>query len=101
MFAGNMGLMQDLDTVLDAARLLREDPDVHFVLVGEGVRRDHLAARVHDERLTNVVLVPGQPRETMPYLLARADATIVALIDRPLFAITVPSKTYECMAAAR
>lgn len=101
MFAGNMGLMQDLDTVLDAARLLPRESDVSFVLVGDGVRRPHLEQRIAAEGIAHVTLVPPQPRAAIPGLMASADATLVCLVDRPLFAITVPSKTYECMAAGR
>ncbi len=101
LFAGNMGLMQDLDTALDAAKLLADDPTVRLVLAGEGVRRAHLERRVREERIANVTMVAGQPRALVPDLYHLADAAIVSLIDRPLFTITVPSKTYECMAAAK
>lgn len=101
VFAGNMGLVQDLDTVLDAAKLLPTASDVSFVLVGDGVRRPHLESRIAAERIEHVHLIPSQPRDAIPGLMAAADASLVCLVDRPLFAITIPSKTYECMAAAR
>ena len=99
-FAGNMGLMQDLDTALDAAKLLAGEA-VRFILVGDGVRRPHVRQRVAAESISNVELLASQPREQIPGLLASADAALVCLIDRPLFEITIPSKVYEAMAAAR
>jgi glycosyltransferase involved in cell wall biosynthesis len=97
-----MGLMQDLDTLLDAAGLLAAGCSAaRFVLAGDGVLRPHIEERVRSEAITNVRLVPPQPRDAVPDLYFLADAALVSLVDRPLFEITIPSKTYEGMAAAR
>ena len=100
MYAGNMGGMQALDNLLDAARLLGEThPDVRLVLLGGGTERERLAARAKTEGLTNVVFLPRQAPEAMPRVYSLADAVIVQLKDIPLFAVTVPSKTQACLAA--
>ena len=103
MFAGNMGPAQDLDTVLDAAGLLRARGDrrVRFVLVGGGIDTERLRTRVAAERLENIVFVPRQPQAVIGRFLALADALLVHLRDDPLFAITIPSKTQAYLAAGK
>ncbi len=97
IFAGLLGLAQGLDQVLDLAAALPADVPGRIVLVGDGPAREHLAARIERERIARVRLVPTQPRERVPALLAAADAAIVSLgMELPG---AVPSKIYEAMAS--
>ncbi len=98
LFAGLLGLAQGLDEVLDAVRALPADVPGRLVLVGDGPMRDHLAARIDSERIDRVMLIPAQPRERVPALLACADVALVSL-GRTLRG-AVPSKIYEAMAAS-
>jgi glycosyltransferase involved in cell wall biosynthesis len=100
MHSGNMGFAQDLDTLLDAAALLRDDTDVMVAIVGTGPRRAALEARVMNERLTNVRLLPYQPEERLSETLASADVHVVSM-KRGLEGCLVPSKLYGVLAAGR
>ncbi|BDG06318.1 glycosyltransferase family 4 protein [Anaeromyxobacter oryzae] len=100
LYAGNIGMSQDLDTLLDAARLLAGDPRVVFVLVGEGPRKAELEARVRADGLGNVRFSPFLPRERVPLLYATADVALVSL-KREIVTESVPSKTYTIMASGR
>lgn len=94
LYAGAMGVLQGLDTVLDAAQICRSYmPEVQFVLVGSGVDRGRLESRTAEMGLTNVRFLPRQAPEAMGALYALADALLVHLKDDPLFRITIPSKT--------
>lgn len=97
LFAGLLGLAQGLDEVLDAVRALPEAVPGRLVLVGDGPMRAHIAARIEAEGIDRVTLVPAQPRERVPALLACADVALVSL-GRTLRG-AVPSKIYEAMAA--
>lgn len=100
MYAGNMGAMQSLGTMLDAAKLCRDKlPDVRFVLVGGGMERAKLEERTKAEGLHNVVFLPRQAPEAMARVYTLADAVVVHLKAIPLFELTVPSKTQAYMAA--
>lgn len=101
VFAGTMGPAQALDTVLDAAALLREDAGVRFVLVGAGIDVDRLRARAEREDLTNVAFQPRRPLSEIGEVLSAADALLVHLSDDPLFEITIPSKTQAYLHAGR
>lgn len=101
LFAGTMGLAQALDTVLDAAELLRAEEEIHFVLVGGGIDSERLEAEARRRQLTNVTFLPRRPTEEVGELLTGADALLVHLKDGPLFAITIPSKTQAYLMAGR
>lgn len=100
MFAGNLGYNSVLDTVLDAAELLKHDSSIIFVVVGEGNAKAGLVERAELMGLTNVRFLPTQPKETLPEMLGAADVSLVTL-NRHLGQLNVPSKTYSIMASTR
>jgi glycosyltransferase involved in cell wall biosynthesis len=97
IFAGLLGLAQGLDQILDLAVSLPEEVPGRFVLIGEGPAREHLLARVERERIARVKILPPQPRNRIPALLAAADAALISL-GMPIPG-AVPSKIYEAMAS--
>ena len=101
VFAGNLGTVQALDTVLAAAQLLRDEAEVRFVLVGSGSRSEWLKQEVHRLGLKNVQLPGRFPPEAMPGILAQAAALLVSLTRSPIMSQTVPSKIQAYLAAAR
>lgn len=101
VFAGNLGSAQALDTIIDAAELLREQPGIHFVLVGSGSRSAWLAQQIEQRQLRNVSLPGQQPIEAMPPILGAANALLVSLNDDPIFYHTVPSKLQAYLAVGR
>lgn len=98
--AGNVGYVYDLATLLDAAALLRDELDVRFLIVGEGVAKDGLVAQAHRLGLSNVVFLPFQPLETLPWLRATSDVQ-VSLNKFGAAFHSMPSKIYEIMASGR
>jgi colanic acid biosynthesis glycosyl transferase WcaI len=97
LYAGLFGLAQGLDQILDLASALPAATPGRFVLVGDGPERERLQRRITDEAITRVRLLPAQPRDKIPALLAAADAAVVTLgLEIPG---SVPSKIYEAMAA--
>lgn len=99
LFSGNLGLVNEFSTVLEAALLLRER-DVVFLFVGEGVKGEEIDRFARRHKLTNVKLLPYQPRAQLRYSLAAGQALLVTLKDG-LAGLSVPSKAYAIMAAAR
>ena len=95
MYAGNVGFSQSLDTVVEAARRL---PDITFVINGDGAARERLEREAAE--LANLMLIGYQPVERLPEVLAAADIHLVPL-RAGLGSVSVPSKTYTALAAAR
>jgi putative colanic acid biosynthesis glycosyltransferase WcaI len=101
MYSGLLGIKHGLETVIEAAALLRDREDVVFFLRGEGPRREALKAQVRELGLTNVLFGGERPIEEVPYLLARADVCVTNLLpDRYLDKI-VSVKVFEYLACAK
>jgi len=100
MHSGNIGLSQSLETVVDAAALVRDVPDIQVVFVGEGVNKAPLQARAAAMGLTNVSFLPFTPKARLGESFASADVFIVSL-QRGLAGYIVPSKLYGILASGR
>jgi colanic acid biosynthesis glycosyl transferase WcaI len=98
--AGNLGYVYDLDALLDVAHLVRSEPDIQFLVVGDGVERARLENRALTLGLDNVRFLPFQPRGRLPLLRAASDVQ-VALYRRGSARFSMPSKVYEIMASGR
>ncbi len=101
VFAGNLGTVQALDTVLDAAELLQPLADARFVLVGSGSRSAWLQQEIARRSLGNVSLAGRFAPHEMPGILAQASALLVTLVRSPIMSQTIPSKVQAYLAAGR
>jgi glycosyltransferase involved in cell wall biosynthesis len=102
VFGGNLGRVQDLETVVRAALLAARDvPDIKLTLVGDGIERVRLAALIAELGIDHVQLVGAVPRTQIGDIFAAADVLILHLLDDPLFTITIPSKVQFYMAMGR
>jgi colanic acid biosynthesis glycosyl transferase WcaI len=78
MYMGAHGAYNALDTIIDAALMLRDDPRFLFVFVGDGDEKPKLQKRVSDHLLTNVIFLPPMPRIELPQtMLSAADAFVL------------------------
>jgi glycosyltransferase involved in cell wall biosynthesis len=102
VFAGNIGAAQDFPTILDAAERLKDRPDIHWVIVGDGRLRNWVESEIRRRGLQKTVLLLGQrPMKEMPLFFALADALLVTLRRDPIFALTIPSKIQSYLACGR
>lgn len=100
MYSGNLGLSQQLETVIEAAGQLRNDAGLLFVLIGEGARKPWMMREVAARGLGNVRFLPYQPKERLAESLAAADLHLIPL-KAGAAGCLVPSKVYGIMAASR
>jgi glycosyltransferase involved in cell wall biosynthesis len=101
LYAGAHGMSNDLGVVLEAAHLLRDDPGICFVLLGDGKEKPNLQERAALLKLPNLRFVPSIPKTQMPQALAAADACLAILKPIPLYATVYPNKVFDYMAAGR
>jgi glycosyltransferase involved in cell wall biosynthesis len=101
LYAGAHGLSNDLGVILEAAACLRDQPEIAFVLLGDGKEKPQLIEQARSLQLENVTFVPPVPKEEMAEALASADACIAILKPIPLYATTYPNKVFDTMAAGR
>jgi glycosyltransferase involved in cell wall biosynthesis len=101
VFAGNVGAAQAVHVISEAAEKLRDYHNIRLVVLGSGSELEWLHNQSIERGLTNLFLAGRFPVEAMPNLLSRADALLVTLSDRPIFAATVPNKIQAYMAVGR
>ncbi|MBN2022637.1 MAG: glycosyltransferase family 4 protein [Pirellulales bacterium] len=95
LYLGTHGLAHGLESVLRAARTMRDDPNTLFVLVGEGAEKDRLKALAAEWGLPNVQFIDQQPRRRVVDFYAACDVGVVCLRDAPRFQEVLPSKIFE------
>ena len=101
MFAGNIGTAQAVEVIVEAASLLKEQEDIHFVVLGEGSRWDWMCHEAKRRGLSNLHLPGRFPVETMPGFMQKASALLVTLANQEIFKATIPSKVQAYLAAGR
>jgi glycosyltransferase involved in cell wall biosynthesis len=101
VYAGAHGMSNDLDVVLDAAKLLESDREIQIVLLGDGKEKANLQARAAEMKLKNVLFLPPVPKDGMGAVLAGADACIAILKPIDEYKTTYPNKVFDYMAAGR
>jgi glycosyltransferase involved in cell wall biosynthesis len=101
LYIGAHGISHALQAILHSAERLRDRDDIRFVFVGEGAEKKALVQKAAALELSNVLFLPGQPKDTMPSWYATADIALVPLRDIALFETFIPSKMFEILACAR
>lgn len=103
MYAGTHGEANGLDTIIDAAVLLKQrNTGCRVIFVGDGPLKPRLQQRIEDEALDNVTFLDAVPKLQLYELLQSADACLMVLKDSPVFRWGVsPNKLFDYMAAAR
>lgn len=98
MFAGNIGEAQNMENVMKSALLLKEEKDIHFVLVGDGRKKQWIEDFVKDNGLEETVHLMGRwPIDTMSSFFAKADVMLVSLADEVAFNLVLPAKVQAYM----
>lgn len=99
LYAGNIGLAQEWDLVLEVAQELLEHPIVIWI-IGEGVRKEYLKSQIKKRELSNIKLLPYQDRKYMPAINLFADFHFIAM-DKSMENEGFPSKVYSIMASGK
>ena len=101
-YAGTMGMAHRLETLLDAAaQLPQRNPNVQFLLVGEGAEKARIKGLAQSRGLSNVRFLDQQPREKIATIISASDACLVLLKKTDVFKTVIPTKMLEFMSCAR
>ena len=99
-YSGNIGLTQNMDMLLEVAKELESEPDIQFVLIGEGAYKKRVQEIIAEKSVGNVTLLPFQPYEDISHVFSLGDAGLV--ISKPgVGENSVPSKTWSILSASR
>ena len=100
VYAGNIGVMQNVDILIEAAKLMKDDKSVWFHIIGNGVYKEKLEARAKEFGITNINFWPMQPPELAPLIYSAADVNIIPLV-KDVYRTALPSKTATCLACQK
>lgn len=98
LYAGTIGFLQDIATIIETARILRNNDRIIFLLVGDGPQRERMVQLSKSYSLENVLFVDTQPRSRLPSYIAAADVVLASLKKWKLFEGALPTKLFEAMA---
>lgn len=99
-YSGNIGLTQNMDMLLEVAKELEAESDIHFVLIGEGAYKEKVTEIIQEKEIKNVTLLPFQPYEDISHVFSLGDVGLV--ISKPgVGENSVPSKTWSILSASR
>lgn len=99
LYAGNIGMAQEWETLIEIAKRTKVKP-IDYYVIGEGVMHGYVADRIKEYNLDNVHLLPYQPRELMPEIIAFSDIQYI-FMEPKIAAQGFPSKVYTIMAGAK
>ncbi|HEY4905412.1 MAG TPA: glycosyltransferase family 4 protein [Candidatus Sulfotelmatobacter sp.] len=101
-YVGTMGMAHGLETLLDAAaQLQNQNPEILFLLIGEGSEKERIRELAIARDLANIRFLGQQPREKIPQLISTCDACLVLLKKTEIFKTVIPTKMLEFMSCAR
>ena len=101
-YVGTMGMAHGLETIIQAAAHLRDtNPEIVFVLLGEGAEKERMVRMARERSLRNLRFVDQQPREKIPAYICASDVCLVLLKKADVFKTVIPSKMLEFMSCAR
>lgn len=101
-FAGNIGTVQSVDTILKAAAVLKDKHEnLRWHIVGGGIELENMKKLADELQLSNVVFHGRRPVEEMPKFYAMSDAMLITMKDEPVLSMTLPGKVQSYMAAGK
>ncbi len=99
-YAGNMGRTHGLKSVIQAAADLKHLDDVHFLFIGSGAKKPWLESMVRERALANVTVLPSRSRSDQLTFLNACDVAVISFMPG-MAGVSVPSRTYNILAAAK
>ncbi len=100
-YIGTVGLAHAIDGIVEAATILRDAPDLLFLVVGDGADKARIEALVAQRGLSNLRVLPGVDKDRVLDYYALTDLNLVTLRGQPVFTTVIPSKIFEIMAMSR
>ncbi|MBQ8427785.1 MAG: glycosyltransferase family 4 protein, partial [Clostridia bacterium] len=101
LFAGNVGLAQSVQTIIEAAARLKEEKNIRFHIVGDGTSLKDVKALAEKWQVDNVTFYGKQPFEKMPEFYAKADGMLLTYSKEEVLSLTLPLKMQSYMAAGK
>ena len=100
VYAGNIGKMQNVEVVVNIAQKLINNEKIHFLIIGDGVKKNDIAKIIQNEKITNVTMLPMQPSEFATSIYSMASVNLIPLVKGGV-KTALPSKTGICLSCGQ
>ncbi len=100
VYAGNIGVMQNVDVLIESANIIKNEKSVWFHIIGNGVNKEKLELRAKEYGITNISFWEMQPPDLAPYIYSAADVNVIPLV-KGVYRTAMPSKTATCLACQK
>ncbi|MGG5578471.1 glycosyltransferase family 4 protein [Myroides sp. C15-4] len=98
---GALGLANGADTIIESAKLLKEDDSIEFIFIGGGSTEDKLKAKVQDYNLENVKFLGKFPMKETSEIVNFCDVSMVSFMDLPILYTNSPNKLFDSLSAGK
>ena len=98
LYSGNMGISHDIDSILQASKILKNQKDISFLLIGHGEKWNDAVDFQKRNNLDNLKVLPFQSEKKLPYTMSLADIALVSL-EEGVEGMMIPSKMFYYMSA--
>lgn len=98
---GALGLANGADTIIESAKLLKEDSSIEFVFIGGGSNEDNLRCKVEEYNLKNVKFLGKFPMKETSEIVNFCDVSIVSFMDIPILYTNSPNKLFDSLSAGK
>lgn len=100
-YFGNFGLSQPIGLIIELAKLFKSNNKIHFLLIGDGERREQILNKIEEYKLNNVSILKTVNKNDLLRYYSISDLMMVPLKNIPLFKTVIPSKIFEIMAVGK
>ncbi len=100
IYAGNIGRMQNVELIVESAKLLKDCENIKFLIIGDGVNREDIEKMLSEEKLSNVEMLPMQPSSMATHIYSAAGVNIIPLVKGGVDT-ALPSKTGVVLSCGR
>ncbi len=100
LYAGNMGHPNDVETIINCAKMLMDMPQIHFIFLGAGVKEPLVKNVIQQSGVTNITMLAPKPRNEQIVFLNACDVGLVSLVTK-MRGVSMPSRTYNILAAGK
>ena len=100
VYAGNIGVMQNVDIIIETARLMKNEDNICFQIIGNGVYKAKLEEKAKEYELNNITFWPMMDPKFAPLIYTSADINVIPLVKN-VYKTALPSKTASCLACRK
>ena len=101
MYVGNIGIANDIESIIESAEILRNYNEICFLVIGGGIKKQEFIEYTKDKSLDNIIFLDPIPKKDIPVVISSADVCLATLKNTPLFKTVYPNKVFDYMASGK